>query len=606
MKKIYLIFFIPLIYCINACTKSEQKPTKPQQIAFLADVHLTNIFGHLSDSEYKGIENPATGEYVIARTMASQLHSTRIFNENYFAFIAALDDITERGIKLVAFPGDYTDDGQAVHVRGLREILKKYEEQYNMQFMITTGNHDPVRPFHHEAGKSDFLGEGGKNQPIFSKANMYQINPDTDFPVVETADIAEMGYKGILDELGSFGFTPNENYLYWSTPFSDYNVDDYSFEKARKAAELSNRTYEVAPGFTVPDVTYLVEPVEDIWLLAIDGNIYVPKDESGDENDPDSYKSPSLGFNNLSDNKDYLISWISKVFEQAETRGKTVIAFSHYPMVDFNDDASPILKLLLGENKWQLARVPEERIAKVFADAGIQIHVAGHMHINDTGIRTSSEGNILVNIQTPSLAAYQPGYKILTVHSDNKIEVETVKIDSVPRFKELFALYEIEYDFLKSLGEDNLWDRSILEVDSYHDFMLWHLKELVRLRFLNDWPEPIKSFITEKNLREIAGIIDVELPNEADQFFGYDLLIDFYKIRNADLLALNDISEEQLELYQQLIKAYKTVESKDELTTQLKEFFEILDHFLNGKPADHFMIDLRQGTVKEYLETTNE
>ncbi|MBT30712.1 MAG: metallophosphatase [Thalassobius sp.] len=602
MKKTYLIFLITIISFFSACKQSEQVPSKPQQIAFMADVHLTDIFGHFTDSDYKGIQNPATGEYVMPRSMASQLHSTRIFNENYFAFIAALDDIAKREIKLVAFPGDYTDDGQAVHVRGLREILEKYEKQYGMQFMITTGNHDPVRPFHHEAGKRDFLGEGGKNQPVFSKAEMYNINAKTDLPVIVTGDIAELGYKGILEELGSFGFTPNENYHYWSTPFADYDPDNYSFEKAQELSNLSNRMYEVAPGFTVPDVSYLVEPVEGIWLIAIDGNIYVPKSERGDENDPDSYQSASLGFNNLSDNKDYLVNWVSKVVEEAKARGKTVIAFSHYPMVDFNDDASPILKQLLGDNKWQLARVPEERIAKVFADAGIKVHVAGHMHINDTGLRTTSKGNTMVNIQTPSLAAYQPGYKILTIHSDNKIEVETVKIDSVPRFKELFPLYEMEFSFLKSLGEDNLWDKSILEVDSYHDFMLWHLKELVRLRFLSDWPEPIKSFITEKNLVEIAALIDTELPNEAAQFTGYDLLIDFYKIRNADLLALADISEEQLKLYQQLIENYKTVEPKDELTTQLKEFFEILDMFLNGKPADHFTIDLNNGEVKEYSQ----
>lgn len=29
----------------------------------------------------------------------------------------------------------------------------------------------------------------------------------------------------------------------------------------------------------------------------------------------------------------------------------------------------------------------EEEVAKAFADAGLQIHFAGHMHINDTGIR---------------------------------------------------------------------------------------------------------------------------------------------------------------------------------------------------------------------------
>ena len=48
-----------------------------------------------------------------------------LFNENYFVLKAVLDDIAQRGIKLVAFPGDYTDDGQPLNIEGLAKILKK-------------------------------------------------------------------------------------------------------------------------------------------------------------------------------------------------------------------------------------------------------------------------------------------------------------------------------------------------------------------------------------------------------------------------------------------------------------------------------------------------
>src|SRR5690606_4518111 len=111
----------------------------------------------------------------------------------------------------------------------------------------------------------------------------------------------------------------------------------------------------------------------------------------------------------------------------------TLIAFSHYPMVDFNDDASHELKSLFGANKMQLQRVPTEEVAQQFADAGIQIHFGGHMHINDTGVRTTAKGNTLFNIQTPSLAAYMPAYKILTIHSNEEVEVETVVISKAAK-----------------------------------------------------------------------------------------------------------------------------------------------------------------------------
>ncbi len=61
-----------------------------------------------------------TEKYTLLRTMESQLHSTRIFNENYFAFLAALEDIVQRGIKIVALPSEHTDDGQPIHILGLK------------------------------------------------------------------------------------------------------------------------------------------------------------------------------------------------------------------------------------------------------------------------------------------------------------------------------------------------------------------------------------------------------------------------------------------------------------------------------------------------------
>ncbi|SFU42014.1 Calcineurin-like phosphoesterase [Pustulibacterium marinum] len=580
-----------LYSCFLSNTRAQET-----QIAFLADVHLQDLYGDLSDSDYQGVLNPATGKYTYLRTMASQLHSTRIFNENYFAFLAALDAIAARNIKLVALPGDYTDDGQPLHVRGLARILHQYEKEYGMQFFITTGNHDPVGPFLQDSGKRDFLGSEGKAQPIFSKAGMYTASED-EHAVVLSKDLAKMGYDGILNELKDFGFFPKRSDLYWATPFNTFSYESYSYKKGMKAAQLANRTYEVTEGFTVPDVSYVVEPVEGLWLMAIDGDVYLPKDASGNPTDPTNYHGASLGYNNVLRNKQHLITWAKQIADEAKQRHKTLIAFSHFPMVDFNDDATPILKELLGTNKWQLQRVPDEAVAKAFAEAGIQIHVAGHMHINDTGVRTTESGETLVNIQTPSLAAYRPGFKILTINNSNQVQIETVTIDSVPHFKELFPLYETEYQHLQATNHPHIWNKEVLQAQTYHDFMLWHLKELVRLRFLNDWPEPIKSFLLENSLQQLAVQADVQLSDNAANHTGYDVLLDFYKLRNADVLALDDIDPQALQYYKQLIQAYKILAPQTELQTQLQQFFISLDAFLQGAPAKNFTVDLETGKI---------
>ena len=213
----------------------------------------------------------------------------RIFNENYFAFLAALDDIVKRGVKFVILPGDFSDDGQPLNIRGLKNILDDYSKKHGINFYAITGNHDPVKPFSGEAGKKDFLGEGGKLQPIMSKAGMYEANVPFEHPTVVSSDIKYLGYKEVIGQLKDYGFYPQKKHLYWETPFSKYTYETYNFNDAEKESQLKNRTYQIPPNnFNVPDVSYLVEPVEGIWLLALDANVYIPVKQTIDNNETDA------------------------------------------------------------------------------------------------------------------------------------------------------------------------------------------------------------------------------------------------------------------------------------------------------------------------------
>lgn len=570
------------------------------KIAFLSDVHFQDLYGSFSDHDFKGIINPKTGKPTILRTMDAQLHSTRIFNENYFALLKALDDIAQKGIKIVAMPGDFSDDGQAYNLRGLHKILARYHEQYGIEFYLTTGNHDPVGPFRQDSGKDDFLGQDGFPLGIYSKENVGKTNRK-----IITKDIAESGYLEILDELKDFGFYPKKENVFWSTPFTKYSYQDYSYKKAWQNADYNSRMYNVSEGFPVPDLSYVVEPVKGIWLMAIDGNTYIPKNTSGNPENPENYKGASVGYNNVLAHKKHLIDWVKRTMAEAKKNDKTVIAFTHYPMVDFNDGATPQLKSLLGEKKWQMERVPEEEVAKAFAEAGLQIHFAGHMHINDTGIRNVN-GRMLVNIQVPSLAAYIPAYKVLTIHSQDKMEVQTEVLNNVPRFDELFPLYEKEYNVLQKDGSKPVWNKDILKSASYHEFMLFHLKELVRLRMIpDDWP---KDFI--ENTKKITGedlLLLVQTPkqlqeqrinSEAFQKWKIeDLLLDLYKFQSADELARKDIPDERLQQYKILEELFSAYQGQNLLVLNLKKVFKIMSLLSNGDPADHFEINLKKNSV---------
>jgi len=634
----YSILLLALVIG-SSCASKRTVSIEDLQIAVIADVHLQDVYGQLKDSDYRGLRNPKNGKYALIRTMGSQLRSTRIFNENYFAFLAVLDDVAKRNVKYVLLPGDFSDDGQPLHIRGLKRILDHYSRQYGISFYLITGNHDVVQPYDHNDGKIDFLGKNGKPQPIMSRSDLYISDTDKEHATVITSDIKNLGYVGITELLGDFGFFPQKDDFYWASPFSDYTYASYEFKKAKRSSTLEKRSYLIPlNGISLPDVSYLVEPIEGLWILALDANTYLKKETPKNNTEaPFNYANSGKGHDNLLYVKNYLSEWVGKVTREAEKLDKTLIAFSHYPMVDFTNDANKHIDNLLVGSKMQLKRVPDENVARMFADAGLKIHFGGHMHMNDTGIRTTSGGNTLVNIQVPSLAAYKPAYKLISINGNGMAEVNSIVVDSVPDFDQFFPLYEQEHDYLRSIGSKDIWNRDILSSKNYNEFINWHLKELVRLRFMkSDWPSDFADFLMNisgddllvlsqlnkdesfekvlKNLQEnnqLASAYRKEShqrllekgidPGQYAKWSGFDLLFDLYRLRSADELAYTDIGEDSLGQYAFLISSYlngKHLNLKDDsIQRRLYEFMNILQKFLNGEPSGHFQVDLKSGNV---------
>lgn len=643
------------------------------RIAFMPDVHFHDIYAQFNDDSFQGLPNSVSGKNATIRTLSAELNSTRLFNENYFAFIAALDDIVARGIKWVALPGDFSDDGQQVHMRGLAKILDHYHQQYDIEFFATPGNHDPVRPFAHPAGKSDYLGVGGQPQRIFSRGAEECVGYTEDSALLKTQqplaticteEVKELGYKGIVEQLAPHGFYPKANYLYWESPYSDYTAASYDFDTALRQADLTARQYTICSEGTdaqttnnltahcvaMPDTSYLVEPVEGLWLLAIDANVYLPKVEGFNTQQPSHpdnfFGSGNAGYNKMFSHKRHVIDWVSDIVERAEHAGKKLIAFSHFPMTEFYDGQSATIADYFGADTFQLARTPQSQVSHALADLGLKIHVGGHMHMNDTGFTRNADGQFLFNIQAPSIAAYVPAYKILSLKNDNNIEVQTVVLDDVPRFNELFEHYRQEYQALKQHAPTQLWNEDILNAKTYKEFTQWHITELTRQRFLpKEWPQTTRDLLLSLSGQDLlilsqlskqdqvntlsdlaidklknsevwgdawqkAFVLcdsrDLELSDFA-KWNGFTLAVDFYRLRNAGQLALHDIDTTQLAQYHlltevlanQATQAAKINAQVSVIAQQFGAIFYLLEQFQHGQPDDHFLLNMSEGTITQ-------
>jgi len=618
-------------------------PTPPAavntSVAFMSDVHFHNVYGDFKSSQFAGIPT-RDGKNATIRTMFAQLTSTRLFNENYFAFRTALDDAYAKGIRLVAFPGDYSDDAQPMNVDGIAEVLKEYQAK-GMRFFLAPGNHDPVEPYDDlEAGKNDFLTKDGKEQKVYATSNAACKAKDP--TVVCTDQLMEQGYEKLMAKLGEFGFNPNRADVLWETPFSKYTGGKYSYDEAVAQSAVAKREFEIcAEGSggaykavgeaklgksytrcaSMVDSSYLVEPVPGLWLLAIDANVFVPNAKFDPAN-PKLFSgydgAGNAGWNKVLTHKMHLVDWIKSVTARAKAEGKQLMAYSHYPTMDFYANQTEAMKAAFKSGAFQTARVPDAATAAGVAATGLRWHVGGHMHFNGTNDFADAAGNYLVNVQSPSLAVYGAAYKIITYKDLDTVNVQTVALNSVARFNELFPYYQVENDYLKgsTLAADvaKRWDRGILDTRSYGEYTHTYFGELSRLRFMDEyWPcemkeaamalngkqmlilSQLESRVTLAQLKDNPGVLPLTAscaavgsaagtPVAATQLTAdwreatvraealaagaglklddfarisaYDFYGDFHRTVYAGELALRDMGQERVNQYKVLMKAF--------------------------------------------------
>lgn len=69
----------------------------------------------------------------------------------------------------------------------------------------------------------------------------------------------------------------SEGRLLLGKSFTSYTYDKYAYEEACRESVLDKRTYTLCDSLTATDASYLVEPVDGLWLLAIDGEFIFQK-----------------------------------------------------------------------------------------------------------------------------------------------------------------------------------------------------------------------------------------------------------------------------------------------------------------------------------------
>ena len=523
-------------------------------VAVIADAHYHDLEG---DYGFEGVE--LSGKRLTARSWADTRASTRVFNESFRALPAALDEVSARGARHVVLLGDYTDDGQRQTTEAVRDLLKTYEQKHGLRFYAIPGNHDVFGPNgrHHSKG---FLTRSGSSITVTSDTAVAAVNPAQS---CLSAGMYCEGYPAGLLPMARFGLFARPEYLHWESPFG--NSDSVSTRQYRVSSADGQST------FTLMDASYLVEPEEGLWLLMIDANVFEPRNGQRDPFREETFiDSTGAGWNAVIRLKPFLIDWIADVHFRAKTLGKTVLCFSHYPVIDPFDDSAGSEAMLFGDTN-VVKRTPNIAVAQTLISAGMTSHFSGHLHVNGT-TRREVAGRSLVNIAVPSLVAFPPAFKI--VHPGKGAwEIETIALSSIATDERILQLYRKEALFSGEPRDE------AYSVTDYGTFLYRHMRSLVASRYLpNEWPKEVVAQLSASSVRDVCILLLTRerlhiFPNPRDHDnepleilernaakFGLsvgdlervemiDLIKDWYCLRRAGAMALPFIGQYRIAIY---------------------------------------------------------
>ncbi|RII37910.1 metallophosphoesterase [Pseudooceanicola sediminis] len=579
-------------------TRGTPPLTGAAAVAVIADAHLHDIHG-----DYGGPPFLMDGAPLTLRSWADTRTGARAFNESVAALNAALTEISARGIRHVVLLGDYTDDGQILATRRLAARLRTWRDRAGLNFYALPGNHDVFGP-HGKHNATRFVTAPGRTRLVTSDPDLAATEPDT---ACLSPGMFCAGQPAGLTPMAEFGLFRNPRYLHWETPFG---LDD-----SPAARQYTARSPDGQISHRLMDASYLVEPAPGLWLLMIDANVFEPRNNRHDPTRKKAFADPgTAGWNALLRVKPFLIDWIGDVVGRARAAGKSLMAFSHYPVLDPFRDPAGAETAMFGQTTIA-RRTPGPAVAQTLSEVGLRQHFSGHMHVHgggpphglqavpSTAARAERPGasapalaagaapavdTDLTDICVPSLVSFPPAFVVATPGAD-RATVETVSLSAQPLAPDLMLFYASEAALHPHPGLDDQG----LNAHGYGDLLLAQLRARAMQRLPRHWPADILRDLPDATAATVLALmlsparttvtlrtcidrsVPVQIPTSAtadlaDVPLGI-LVADWYALRQAGALLLPHLSPQRLHVLQTLAALAPTAPAADD--SAQRQFF---------------------------------
>jgi 3',5'-cyclic AMP phosphodiesterase CpdA len=130
-------------------------------------------------------------------------------------------------------------------------------------------------------------------------------------------------------------------------------------------------------------LSYVAEPVEGLWLLALDSTRSEENEPGGEEVTGGAFTQAQVG-------------WIEQVLQEARVEGATVIGMMHHGVVEHWDGQAKLHpEYLVEDYPW---------VGELLASYGVRAVFTGHYHAQDIALADYGDSGFLYDIETGSLA----------------------------------------------------------------------------------------------------------------------------------------------------------------------------------------------------------
>ena len=170
-------------------------------------------------------------------------------------------------------------------------------------------------------------------------------------------------------------------------------------------------------------LSYVVEPVEGLWILGLDACRY-------NENPAEGHPITDGRFSKET------MSWLEETLAEGNKTNKAMIAFMHHGVLEHYKKQRKFYGEYVVDN--------HKKVSALLASNGVRIVFTGHYHAQDITMKTFKGNNSLLDIETGSLVTYPCPIRTISISGSGKLSVRSFFIEniaSIPDFKE----YSREY-----------------------------------------------------------------------------------------------------------------------------------------------------------------